>query len=1395
MKTKTRFYLLLLVSLLLLAVFNISAQEYTPNQILFKTSQSVEIQRGRTGLTAFDAYLNDVRALSVKPVKGMHGNQWFSAHLASQPDWNAIKNNTLRFDGIEVIQPNYLNTFHVVPNDPWYSVQQLNLVELPNAWNYTTGSSMVIAGVVDSGILKNHPDLMENIYYNPGEIPDNGIDDDNNGYIDDYCGWDFADAPEMNDVALGDYTEQDNDVTDENFHGTHVSGILGAVSNNGIGISGVCWNVKILPLRAGFRTTTGTGFLQDDDAAAALIYGADMGVSVMNLSWGDPNYSPIIADACNYAYERGITLVASAGNDPGPYLSYPAKLSGVLSVGAIDPYRNLAGFSSYGPELDIVAPGQQIYSTYNADGADMYKEQSGTSMSSPFVAGAVALLKSIVPNLNPAEIRARVLTSTDDIGPDGFDIYFGHGLLNVRKLLENISSPYVRVTFPADNIGVSGSFDVIGTVNCDNFFRYSVMCAEDNGSVGLIWKDVFNNTTSPMFYYQPVIEGVIARFQIPDLMSEGQYIIRIQYESRDGSMYNVFRSINLDQSMPFMKPNTLQIFKRYEGQNVRYYAGALFNEPVRSELHIYTSDMNQYTAFPAKLDSIQVWQLPNNIPQGSVDVQILATNNSNLTYTSPYMINVANIQYEIVPNYGYVSQQIGNAMVPLNRFYDFDQNGTTEFLAMDLPASGYGVDKFFELNGTTLYGKHTYPSRFLPLDLGNTNGLGQEILTLNLDTVYLYETKAVGVYPDSIIWTDSGISGGIIADYDFDGVKDILLVKNLPAERVINLHKRISSSQVSSSKITLHNTTETDLRNMFVPTVICRNLDNDNYSDILTADTDGDIMIFEATNSTTASMTWTHRLPVKNTYYLTSGDYDGNGITDFMVGGYSTDVLDPNQTYWFFEGFTRSSNNQYTSMGSVQFNQVMSQNAIQSFDIDGDFKQEIILSLSPNLFILKYIDGKFQPVFYGSSNRTYQIAAWNQNNQTYFLTNQTNSLDSLVAVIWTKQAPFTGPPTPANLIVKPLRENRVSLTWQTNGADYYKIYRKDTNNSEQVISEVTTTAYTDTTVVEGVSYSYAITAYNSAYSPPESNLSQWLVAIPLPQPSATSITMIGANELRIVFSQPLASSALNPGCYRVDHDMGVPLSVNSVLNQYGVQLRFRNIFPVISGSFQLQLLNVFGLTGVAPIQNQYLFSYNPDYTAPYIESSKVMTDKRTVKITLSETIYAESAEDIDNYKLVVPLNDEFNQIQSVSVDYNIIYVVLKSKLKYSNRFYYIVLSNISDLAGNNIIANQNICRFTLSDVANLDDIVVFPNPVKTGEYQSVNFMNFPSDKKGSLAIYSIAGNLVYKADIGPFNPTNSNITCRWNLINQSGKKVSSGIYYYVINMGNDVKKGKIAVLN
>ncbi|HCX59069.1 MAG TPA: hypothetical protein DG355_00220, partial [Candidatus Cloacimonas sp.] len=288
--------------------------QYSDGQVLFKTTQATYLNGAKTGLGAFDSYLAHHGLKDIKAITGMPAGHYFSAELSIMPDLAQMK--SLSFPGISYVEPNYLRKMHGNPNDPLFPRQLHHLVNLPTAWDYGTGNQQIIVGVIDSGMLINHPDLAGNVYKNLGEIPDNGIDDDGNGYVDDWCGWDFVDAPQMSDVALGDYLEQDNDVEDENFHGTHVSGIIGAMGNNGIGISGVCWNVRLMPLRAGFRTAE-AGFLQDDDAAAAIIYAADNGCHVINMSWGDPNYSAIIADACEYAYNKGVTLVASSGNDSG----------------------------------------------------------------------------------------------------------------------------------------------------------------------------------------------------------------------------------------------------------------------------------------------------------------------------------------------------------------------------------------------------------------------------------------------------------------------------------------------------------------------------------------------------------------------------------------------------------------------------------------------------------------------------------------------------------------------------------------------------------------------------------------------------------------------------------------------------------------------------------------------------------------------------------------------------------------------------------------------------------------------------------------------------------------------------------------------------------------------
>ncbi len=1380
--------------------------EYVPKQIIFKTSAPIQITRGQTGLTQFDQFLQNYRPQSIKPVSSKSNNRYFTAILSEEPDWQTIKNSKPHFAGIEYIQPNYLNKFYITPNDPYYSNEQYYLSHIPEAWDITTGNHQVIVGLIDSGMLFDHPDLQNNVYINPGEwgvngeLKDNGTDDDGNGYIDDWRGWDFADAPELSDIGLGDYTTQDNDPTDENFHGTHVAGIVGADSNNGIGIAGINWTVRMMVLRAGFRTTEGSGYLQDDDASAALIYAADMGADVVNMSWGDANYSPIISDACQYAYDKGVILVASAGNSPEPVLSYPAQLSTVISVGAVDINKNLAGFSSFGPDLDLVAPGQDIYSTYQSSGADIYKNQSGTSMSAPFVTASIALLLSIEPGLSYEEVRSRLLMSCDDLGTPGFDNSYGNGLLNVHNFLTNTVSPKVIMTNPLDHEGLSGEFDITGTVTSPNFMQYSVMYSAVDSRSGRGWLDVSTNDPTPHSYNEPVQNGVLAHFTFPPQFSDGDYKIRIEVINTNGTTYSSIREIRIDRTPPDLIPGSLFSLMRYAAENVNYYVQAKFDEPVNLTVSCMTEFGDIYEAYSVTADSLQVVRLPETLPEGLIAIRLYAVNHSNLTYESEWKDNFLEVSYESVSGNGFEPTELGPPLVTSPNARDFDHDGNLEFIGMQLPDTGYGDVNIYQLYSNELLNKHLFYDKFWPLDLGNTSGTGTEVLGLYLDTAFLYETPDSLSYPNNFaLWHDTGISGGIFANYENTNstvAQDLILVKNLPAYRILQLYKRNPSATGTQpafdAKNQIQNKTATSQRNTFVPKVACANLDGDTIPDILAADTDGDIMIFEVTSQTTYNMTWTARLPVPNAYYLAVGDFNGDGGKDFVVGGYQTDLINPNKTFWYFNFFTTTGNDQYASVGNISFTEVTSENSISCLDINNDGKDELLLSLSPNMYIVSYVDGKFKPIWRGESLKTYQMLAFKEptSSNVHILVNNVNDQNVLRSYEIKASQVFTGPMTPENIRITPLNGNSVKMTWKQVDADYYQIHRRF-NSIETVVGSTTSSEFVDTTLVSGNTYEFAVSSIKNSMQPNESKYSQWKEVIPNPAPRLMQIEMTASNEVKLVFDQALASEAINVGHYQVEPGIGNPFSTIIISESHGLLLRFRRPFPNDVGDFTVKLSGITGVTGVPVEMSEYTFSYAIDCIPPEVVSTEVIS-KNSIQVTFSESLNPEEASLAANYELIAPLGDHENFIKSVTFQDAVATINFNNNMMYTNQPYFLIISKVEDLHGNVISNHKNTARFFLTDIKDLSHLTVYPNPINLKEVNSIAFMNFPLNKDGHLKIYNISGELVYHTNIPAL--TSVNYTYHWDMVNNSGKKVSSGMYFYICEMGGELKKGRFAIV-
>ncbi len=286
-----------------------------------------------------------------------------------------------------------------------------------SAWDISVGDPNVVLAIIDSGTEISHPDLVANIWLNSGEIPGNGIDDDHNGFIDDLHGWDFE--------------HNDGNVAGTSFHGTATAGMALARNNNSIGVCGIA---------GGFEPANGCRgmILAVGDAAPlttlvddAIMYAADNGARVITMSFQVPQSAAIDA-AIQYAHDvRGVCLVSAAGNTGGP-VTYPANQSRVIAVGSSGLTDARSTFSSFGPELWLLAPGETIRTT--SVGAT-YTNTSGTSFSSPLVAGTIGLLFAYMPSLSADDARQVLKLSAKDLGTPGFDVLTGWGRLSASGAL------------------------------------------------------------------------------------------------------------------------------------------------------------------------------------------------------------------------------------------------------------------------------------------------------------------------------------------------------------------------------------------------------------------------------------------------------------------------------------------------------------------------------------------------------------------------------------------------------------------------------------------------------------------------------------------------------------------------------------------------------------------------------------------------------------------------------------------------------------------------------------------------------------------------------------------------------------------------------------------------
>ena len=367
--------------------------DYVPGRLIVKFRSHKEMLTAvQTWMEADAAVVGEIPQLATVVVRTDEAN--FE---------RALRRFQARAD-VEYVEPDYIGYPTWTPNDPSYTGGQqwaLGKIQMPLAWDLARGQGAVIA-VLDTGVDVNHPELQGRLL--PG----------------------FS------------FTDDTTNVADNCGHGTHVTGIIAANTDNGVGIAGVAPEAQILPVKVMERYQVGVScYGSYSDFAAGLVYAADHGARVVNMSFGGTTNSTTLANAIAYAANRGVLLVGAAGNNNSSTLFYPAAYTQVIAVAGTDGADARYASSNYGDWVDIAAPAVGVYSLYSNSS---YTYMSGTSMAAPHVAAVAGLLLSQNPAYTDADLRALLQNNADDLGAPGFDPYFGWGRLNAYRALTNSSA-------------------------------------------------------------------------------------------------------------------------------------------------------------------------------------------------------------------------------------------------------------------------------------------------------------------------------------------------------------------------------------------------------------------------------------------------------------------------------------------------------------------------------------------------------------------------------------------------------------------------------------------------------------------------------------------------------------------------------------------------------------------------------------------------------------------------------------------------------------------------------------------------------------------------------------------------------------------------------------------
>ncbi len=1397
--------------LFLVGFFAISIN--SQNLLFVKYSQNVPVKEIESRLRASidKIYLTDGRysaeQIEIVPfAKGLAKdipelNRIIAVRIPASSPADLLTGELAREPGIEFVQPGIRYRINATPNDSLAGQQwALERIGAYEAWHLTEGADSVIVSIIDTGIDYLHPDLQNKIFLNPGESGTdqqgrdkrlNGVDDDNNGFVDDFQGWDFTDRRGFPfDTTGGDYLDWDNDPMDENLysHGTAVAGIIGAETNNGKGIAAVAPKIKVLNL----RSFDPQGYGEEDDVAAAILYSVLMGAKVINMSFGDYSYSHVLRDVIRYAYSKNVVLVASSGNSNSPDPHYPSGYSEVISVGNSTQEDYVAGSSNYGSTLDLVAPGTQIKTTSRNWS---YSDFNGTSAAAPFVSATAALILSKKPFSNE-EVKQIIKSTADDIGNPGWDPRAGAGRLNLARALKVLAPSVIKFNFPLqDHSTALDTLTVNATVLSSYFKSFSLEYGTglNPTSWTVLLPEALNQVANKDIYKLPLIS-----------LKDSVYTLRLRVVQTND--FTAEERVNFRIKRAGTKGELISLLPAYYGDKPTFMAATYTEDPAvvkmyykrRAETSFKYVTLDGFSTNTGFVKQLHYGFIPKSqiAPSEQYDVYFEVINEGGFVTTifdtlgQVFTLNSGDLfrTWEKTPK-----------AYSLPAGYIFDRS-------ISLPSGKKGAllrelmtpetTNLFRFEGGRFQkSANDTLQKKIAKDYGDFNKDGiDDLLSLWGYSAHIHKQTAGSPPFDLVRSADTSFFWPIgVFDLDKDNKNELLAVRNDTTVVVYGINSDLSLTYRTRF---FNNSGMGFGGNVFnSPFLVVKDIDNDGKNEIVFTDSDGDIVVMKVyamNDIRTDKIVRTGY--VSSSSFLNTGDFNNDGQEDIAIllqAVPDVDVAPYNRVIIFnFAGNTLnvSYDNAFVDP-AVEFRSTFQRasNALKFFDVDGDFRQELLLFTYPYAYIIKSQGIGGEVVSYDENVNTNailiedfdgngipEIAYPYGSSIKFFEFNQTRSFAPSVVSAYSKN------------------DSHLVINFQGTSNKYY-IHRGLSDSTLTLYDSVTTQSYTDQNVVLNTSYWYKVEgttlSFRAATKPfkvyhhtPAKFLSG----------NAKSI-----NSVEVTFSGKMRKEVDDPaGLYLVKDNRRIPISSYTPSGENGLQLSFDEDF--LSGTNVVVLSGLVDLYGSPVATDTARFIYTPINSPAqfFIENFRII-DNYTVSISFNLEPDPATALQPSNYNFS-PDNRVTAVTQAPGDDKTVILSLKGAKpVGALGREYTLTVSGVRSSAQTGSVAiNQNAGATIVltATTANLDEMYIYPSPADRSKHRSLTFANLP--RYVDIIVFNLEGERVAE-----FSENDGNGGIEWDMKDFDGQSVPSGVYIYRASMTDgkggevSVKTGKLVVVN